>query len=105
MNRGKIIALGTPGELKTQHMKETVLDLECDDFIRAAELLAQEAVFSEAATFGTFVHLVTARPDEAMARVREILGRAGIAISRLEVITPSLEDVFVTLTAADKNAS
>jgi peptidase E len=40
-----------------------------------------------------------------MERAREVLSEAGISISRLEVITPSLEDVFVTLTAADKNGA
>lgn len=105
MNRGRIIALGTPGELKTQQMEASVLDLECNDFMRAAELLEKEPLFTEAAVFGTLVHLVTLNPEEAMERAREVLSEAGISISRLEVITPSLEDVFVTLTAADKNGA
>jgi len=105
MNRGRIIALGTPRELKTHQMEASVLDLECDEFVRAAELLEKEDLFTETAIFGTFIHLVTLHPDEAMKRAREVLGEAGISISRLEVITPSLEDVFVTLTAADRNSS
>jgi len=73
--------------------------------MRAAELLEKEPLFTEAAVFGTLVHLVTLNPEEAMERAREVLSEAGISISRLEVITPSLEDVFVTLTAADKNGA
>lgn len=104
MNNGKIIALGTPRELKKDWMKEAVLDLECDDFVRAAELLDKEEVFSEAAVFGSMVHLVTPDPEAAKVRAKEVLAAAGISVSRLEVITPSLEDVFVTLTAGNQNA-
>ena len=104
MNNGKIIALGTPGELKKNWMKETVLNLECDDFMRAEELLRRESVFKETAIFGNMIHLVTSDAESASARTREVLATAGISISKMEVITPSLEDVFVTLTAEDTNS-
>ncbi len=101
MNRGKILALGTPGELKRDWMKESVLNVECDDFMKAEELLRQEEVFLETAIFGNMVHLVTNDPHIAIERAREVLGKAGITVTRIEPITPSLEDVFVTLTSED----
>jgi ABC-2 type transport system ATP-binding protein len=103
MSNGKIIALGTPGELKTTWMKESVVDLECDDLMRAAELLEHESVFTEVAVFGNLIHLVSPHPEAAIARAREILEREGVRVSRIETTTPSLEDVFVTLTAKDRN--
>ncbi|MEW6139231.1 MAG: ABC transporter ATP-binding protein [Thermodesulfobacteriota bacterium] len=103
MGRGKIIALGTPGELKTQWMKESVLDLECDDIMRAAELLGQDHVFSEAAVFGDRIHLVASDPAAAEDRARRLCQDAGISIKRIEAIVPSLEDVFVRLTAQDRD--
>jgi ABC-2 type transport system ATP-binding protein len=102
MNRGKIIALGTPGELKRDWMKETVLNVECDNFMKAEELLRKEPIFKETAIFGNLLHLVTLDPEAASARTREILAETGISISNLEVVTPSLEDVFVTLTSEDE---
>jgi ABC-2 type transport system ATP-binding protein len=102
MNRGKIIALGTPGELKREWMKESVLNLECEDFMKAADLLDKEEIFEEVAIFGSLLHLVTHDPETAMAVTKDVLAKAGISISRLEVITPSLEDVFVTLTTNDQ---
>jgi ABC-2 type transport system ATP-binding protein len=98
MNKGKIVALGTPDELKRLWMKDSVLDLECDDFMRAAEILQKENIFSEAAIFGDLVHLVTTDPEAACVIAQQALAREGISVNRLEVITPSLEDVFVTLT-------
>jgi ABC-2 type transport system ATP-binding protein len=104
MSKGRIIALGTPGELKKNWMKDSVVDLECDHLMQAAEVLQKEAIFSEVAVFGSLLHLVTADADTAIPTAKEKLSEAGIRLSRIEVITPSLEDVFVTLTAKDRNS-
>ncbi len=45
MNKGRIIALGTPGDLKKHWMRESVLKLECDNLMEAAELLEKESGF------------------------------------------------------------
>jgi len=65
-------------------------------------LLADDPLFSETAIFGNLLHLVTSNPDAGAIRAREILESAGIPVIRIEAITPSLEDVFVTLTAKDR---
>lgn len=99
MNGGKIIALGTPRQLKKDWMAESVLNLECDNLMEAVELLGKDQIFSEVAVFGNILHLVAHDPEAASERARELLGNAGISIFSLGVMTPSLEDVFVTLTA------
>jgi len=99
MSTGKIVALGTPSELKKKWMPEFVIDLECDQLMRTSELLKREPIFSEAAVFGSSIHLVTREPKEAEEKTRKILTENGININRMEVVTPSLEDVFVTLTS------
>jgi ABC-2 type transport system ATP-binding protein len=103
MSKGRIIALGTPRQLKKDWMEESVLELECDDLMEAAELLGKEPVFSEVAVFGNMLHIVVQDTEAAKAAAREKLGQAQINITRMDVITPSLEDVFVTLTAKDRN--
>lgn len=99
MTGGRIIALGSPTELKTKWMTDAVIDLECERVIEAAEVLGAEEIFSETAIFGSLIHLVTKEPKCAINTARSVLEKAGIGISRLEIITPSLEDVFVTLTS------
>jgi drug efflux transport system ATP-binding protein len=103
MSKGRIIALGTPGQLKRDWMEESVLELECDKLMEAAELLGKEPVFSEVAVFGNQLHIVVQDTETATAVAREKLEQAAINLLRLEVITPSLEDVFVTLTTKDRN--
>ncbi len=102
MSAGKIVALGTPSELKKKWMPESVIDLECDQLMKAAELLQKEPIFSEAAVFGSSVHLVTRDPKAAKVRIRNVLVYNGITVERLEIVTPTLEDVFVTLTSPQK---
>lgn len=103
MSSGRIIALGTPNELKKDWMPASVLDLECSDLMKAAEILEQDPMFSEVAVFGNLLHLIVADSEKARAVVKEKLESQGITVIRLDSIVPSLEDVFVTLTAGDRN--
>ncbi len=105
MGAGRIIAVGTPGELKHTWMRDTVLELECDELSRALEILEEEETLTEVAVFGRLLHLVAPDPDLAVGRVRERLTAAGLPISRLEPVSPSLEDVFVTLTKKGQGAA
>ena len=98
MGRGKIIAMGTPAELKNNWMKESVIEVECGDLMRAADLMEDDPLFTETAIFGNRLHIVSPAPEEAIQRVNELLSGADISIGRVRVVTASLEDVFVTLT-------
>jgi len=102
MSKGRIVALGTPAELKSSWMSDSVLELECDDQMAAAELLDHDDVITETAIFGSLLHLVAHDADAASERIKAVLGRAGIGIARIDRISPSLEDVFVTLTSKDR---
>jgi len=93
--RGKIIAEGTPNELRREHMKQNVLEIETDRFVEAMEILQQEGI--EAAIFGNLLHAVVADARIDIPRVKRILESSNIRVARIEKIPPSLEDVFVTL--------
>lgn len=103
MSSGRIIATGSPAELKSQWMPESVIELECSDLLSALDILEHEETLSEVAVFGNLLHMVTPDSDSALRRVRELLERSGVTLMRAEKVTPSLEDVFVTLTSRDKS--
>ncbi len=95
--RGELIASGTPRELKLEHMPEAVLELECERPSEVMEILERLSSVKEVALFGKGLHVVTADAGAAEADIRAALSKHGTHIERLERITPTLEDVFVSL--------
>lgn len=98
--RGELVALGTPRELKTEHMPEAVLELDCDLPNDAMLLVERLPAVKEVALFGRGLHAVAIDPVAAEAAIRAALAAAGHRLARLERIVPTLEDVFVSLIEA-----
>jgi ABC-2 type transport system ATP-binding protein len=98
--RGKIVALGTPSELKRNSMSGELVLIECEPLGKAVEALQSAPDVIDAAVFGNALHLVVADAAATMQRIEQYLVNDGIAVSRMEKIRPSLEDVFVSLTTA-----
>jgi ABC-2 type transport system ATP-binding protein len=99
--RGKIVALGTPGELK-QQSKEELLLLECAPLSQALEALSGHPGVLDAAVFGSALHLAVTNAEQAIPELREFLQQQSIQVTRIERIRPTLEDVFVSLTGRDR---
>jgi ABC-2 type transport system ATP-binding protein len=93
--RGRIIAEGTPADLKERQMQRKVLEIEVDRVVEALEVLNRGGF--ETAIFGSVLHVTVASEGEAEHRIREFLAEAGVAVRAIQAILPSLEDVFVTL--------
>ncbi len=96
--RGKMVALGTPSELKRDSMKGDLLLIECEPLGKAVEALQSAPDVMDAAVFGNALHLVVLDAAAAIPRVEKYLADQGVAVNRIERIRPSLEDVFVSLT-------
>ena len=97
MNRGKIIALGAPAELKQEMQSHCILSLESSDPLESMKALEGELGIADVAVFGAGLHVKAVEEAAAMARIRQVLARRQIRIDHLEVIPPSMEDVFVSL--------
>jgi ABC-2 type transport system ATP-binding protein len=100
IDQGRVIALGTPEELRTQYMPEAVWELETERLIDSLRALKESQRFSEVAVFGNALHVLAKREEDLSASVHSILAEQGIIPGRLEKIEPSLEDVFVSLVEA-----
>jgi ABC-2 type transport system ATP-binding protein len=96
--RGKIVALGTPTELKRDSMKGELLLVECEPLGSAVEALQSARGVMDAAVFGNALHLVVQDAEAAIPRLKSYLAEHNVEASRMEKIRPSLEDVFVSLT-------
>jgi drug efflux transport system ATP-binding protein len=98
--RGELIAMGTPANLKTQHMREEILEVQCDRPQDAMTEIEQLREVKEAALFGKGLHVVAKEGYAAAAPVRRLLEERGYGPARIGKVAPSLEDVFVSLIEA-----
>jgi ABC-2 type transport system ATP-binding protein len=97
---GELIAAGSPADLKSQRMRDAVVEVACErpqDAMGVAESLPS---VKEAALFGRGLHVVTEDADAAVRALAAALGVKGIAAERIQRIAPSMEDVFVSLIEA-----
>lgn len=92
---GRIVALGTPEEIKRTKMRGDVLEIDCDRPGPALTLLREHPELRTAMLYGAQIHVVAPEADRLQARIREILSAGGVAVHSIEVITPSLEDAFI----------
>jgi ABC-2 type transport system ATP-binding protein len=94
---GRIIALGTPSELKLRTIAQGILEVECDSLIAALDLLKKEPWVSESAVFGDSLHVIGQEGVDPEQEITLLFQKHGIRLNRMERIRPSLEDVFVSL--------
>ncbi len=100
--RGRIVALGTPSELKRNSMSGELLLVECAPLGAAVEALQSASGVMDAAVFGNALHLVVRDAAVAVPQLEKFLAGRNITVSRMEKIRPSLEDVFVSITTNEE---
>jgi ABC-2 type transport system ATP-binding protein len=108
--RGRIIAEGTPHEIRTDYMRDVILEIETPDAEKALVWLERSGVVREAYASGATLHAVVARDDaEPGATTRtharllaDHLTSAGITVDAVHPVDPSIEDVFVHLAGSQK---
>lgn len=97
INAGKIIATGSPKELKENYIRHPILEVQCSNVIQAMEEIESQPWAIETSVFGTHLHVSVPNEEEGTMRIRETLSASSIDIYNIERITPSLEDVFIYL--------
>jgi ABC-2 type transport system ATP-binding protein len=101
MYRGKVIALGTPSELKHGLDSHFLLNLNAADPLGTMRALENLPGVLDVAIFGRGLHVMVDDLDQTSALIRQSLAAKSIAVESLERITPSMEDVFVALIEAE----
>lgn len=92
---GKIIAYGSPAELKSE-LHHDVYTLKVDNFIRVFDSISGLPFIDEAAIFGSDIHLLCGKGFAMKRQLAVALKSIGVNDFRIEKISPTLEDVFVT---------
>src|SRR5262245_22472505 len=94
MYRGKVIALGTPADLKNSLHSHKLLDMETSDPLETMRALDGLPGIGDIAVFGGGLHVTVDDPQTAIPRIRERLAARRIELRHIGEIAPSMEDVF-----------
>jgi ABC-2 type transport system ATP-binding protein len=92
--RGELVAVGTPAQLKRDVMRDRVFRVACPDPRLTLERVEALPGVRDAALFGDDLHVV-AESGAGEAHLRGALAQIGA--TAVEPVTPSLEEVFVSL--------
>ncbi|RLC65920.1 MAG: ABC transporter ATP-binding protein [Chloroflexi bacterium] len=96
IQHGRLIAYGMPEEIKRDRMRGQVLEIDCTQPDVAIGLLREMGSFEEVALYGAQIHVVAEGITEYKSRIAQALTEAGVEVYAMDVITPSLEDVFIS---------
>ena len=95
VDRGRIIAQGTPEALLREHFAAVLLELPRADFPSAARALPLQMIESE--------ERIEITTDDLDATLRTLLG-ADVPLRNLRIRAPNLEDLFLELTGRELRA-
>lgn len=100
IQRGEIIAYGTPADIKASWMQGQVLELAPPDPIQAVKVLqaarqSNALPIQEVELYGSLVHVVGTNLPAHLPAIQAYLQHAGQHSGLMTFIEPSLEDVFI----------
>jgi len=98
MDQGKIVALGTPAELKRSIGKLEVIEVKAKvPKTIVAKLRKLHKIEKAEATSGG-LRLLTPEADAVLSRVVKLLTDGSVHVDSMNIVQPTLEDVFIKLT-------
>ena len=96
INAGRLAALGSTDELKRIFADRCIVEVHAANPVEAMRRLDGMPEVEKTSVFGTSVHAVLKGDGDAgTARVRARLDEAGVSVSSIAPVQPSLEDVFL----------
>jgi ABC-2 type transport system ATP-binding protein len=101
MSGGVIAAIGSTVELKRRFDDRAILEVLAARPVDAMRLLDAMPEIEKTSIFGTAVHAVVRKGvADATGIVRERLTSAGVPVTSIQAVRPSLEDVFLEVAEA-----
>lgn len=104
INHGRLIATGSPAELKRTAIGGDLVLLESDALGATLEALQNAPDVRDCSVFGDALHVLVRNAEESLRELPSLLAAKGLRPRHMAQIPPTLEDVFVQLIAADGGA-
>jgi ABC-2 type transport system ATP-binding protein len=102
LNRGRLVAADAPQNLKTL-MRGTVVEIICPEIRRAFAALRNLAEVREVQIFGDRLNVVVEDPGTDIIRIESALLKERIPIMQKRILSPSLENVFISVTQSARS--
>lgn len=96
MNNGRMMVVDSPERIKSL-MQGVVVEMICDNIREAYTLLKKMSDVGEVQVFGDRMNLILDEFDAAFPNIERKLKENDIKIKSSRVISPSLENVFISL--------
>jgi ABC-2 type transport system ATP-binding protein len=96
IHNGRIIAQGTSQSIKEKYMKGEVLEIDCQRADVALTALRELSLFEEVALYGSLIHVVAQSVERYNPLIEETLRQKEAGLRSMDLIAPSLEDVFIS---------
>jgi ABC-2 type transport system ATP-binding protein len=98
IDHGRIVAEGSPDELKRRISGDVVTVEVADAVDRAKTVLSDHAGVREIAVSGATLRLTVERGDQVLMSLIRALDAAKVELLSIQLARPTLDDVFLTLT-------
>jgi ABC-2 type transport system ATP-binding protein len=100
IQRGEIIAQGSPEEIKKNMMPGQVLEIDTDQADKVIRILREayqngKLNYKDLELHGSLVHLITPQVQSLSRNIKKLLTADNISINSMSVVEPTLEDVFI----------
>jgi len=104
ISQGKILAIDSPTEIKQKYMHGEVINIIPENLTLCYSALSTLDFIEDIGIFGDSIHIVVQSATEKIFEIENFLRRKNLNFKKVEVIQPSIEDVFIALTK-NKNYS
>ncbi len=104
IDRGKLMAVGSPGELRTRELGGELVEVACAPLGAARTALLTAPGVVEAAIFGDKLHVVLGQGGLTSETLPDFLQTHGVQTGQIRDVVPSLEDVFVRIVSRAQDA-
>lgn len=97
LDSGRLLVSDTPQNIKLL-MRGTVVEIVCPEIRRAFAILKERIKARDVQLFGDRLNVVLDEPEREIPLIEAALGQEGIPVLQKRLLSPSLENVFISVT-------
>lgn len=94
---GRIIATGSPEELKTTTLKKDMVEIEAVPLVHTFNVLKRHPHLSQTTFHGSVIHALAEKKENLLEEIKQTLEKENLSVLRTQYIKPSLEDIYISL--------